>query len=41
MVPVGCDLVVQGSADAARFSQSRWHVVGEFDLEESVLCVGS
>ena len=39
MVPVGCDLVVQGSADAARLSRSRWHVMGDVASEGSVFYV--
>ena len=38
-VPVGCDLVVQGSADAQRLSQSRWHVMGDVAREGKVLYV--
>ena len=38
-VPVGCDLVVQGSADAQRLSQSRWHVMGDVAREGRVLYV--
>ena len=38
-VPVGCDLVVQGSADAERLSQSRWHVMGDVAREGRVLYV--
>ena len=38
-VPVGCDLVVQGSADAERLSQSRWHVMGDVAGEGRVLYV--
>ena len=29
VVPMGCHLVVQGSVDAARLSQSRCHVMGD------------
>ena len=36
---VGCDLVVQGSADAERLSQSRWHVMGDVAREGRVLYV--
>jgi len=39
VVPVGCDLVVQGSADSARLSQSRWHVMGDVAREGRVLYV--
>ena len=39
VVPVGCDLVVQGSADATRLSQSRWHVMGDVAREGRVLYV--
>ena len=39
VLPVGCDLVVQGSADAARLSQSRWHVMGDVAREGRVLYV--
>lgn len=39
VVPVGCDLVVQGSADAVRLSQSRWHVMGDVAREGRVLYV--
>ena len=38
-VPVGCDLVVQGSAAAERLSQSRWHVMGDVAREGRVLYV--
>ena len=38
-VPVGCDLVVQGRADAERLSQSRWHVMGDVAREGRVLYV--
>ena len=38
-VPVGCDLVVHGSADATRLSQSRWHVMGDVAREGRVLYV--
>ena len=38
-VPVGCDLVVQGSADAERLSQSRWHVMGDVARQGRVLYV--
>ena len=36
---VGVDLVVAGSADAARLSQSRWHVFGDVAREGLVLYV--
>jgi hypothetical protein len=39
VVPVGCDLIVQGIADAARLSQSRWHVMGDVAREGRVLYV--
>ena len=38
-VPVGCDLVVQGSADAERLSKSGWHVMGDVAREGRVLYV--
>ena len=38
-VPVGCDLVVQGSADAERLSKSRWHVMGDVAREGRVIYV--
>ena len=41
VVPVGCDLVVQGSADASRLSQSRWHVMGDVAREGRVLYVAT
>jgi predicted nucleotidyltransferase len=36
---VGVDLVVSGSADAARLSGSRWHVFGDVAREGRVLYV--
>ena len=38
-MPVGRDLVVQGSADAERLSQSRWCVMGDVAREGRVLYV--
>ena len=38
-LPCGVDLVVQGSADAARLAGSRWHVMGDVAREGRVLYV--
>ena len=36
---VGVDLVLAGSADAERLSQSRWHVFGDVARQGRVLYV--
>lgn len=36
-LPCGVDLVIQGSAAAARLAQSRWHVMGDVRREGRVL----
>ena len=38
-LPLSVDLVVSGSADAARLAGSRWHVISEAALHGRVLAV--
>ena len=40
-LPCGVDLVIQGSAVAARLAQSRWHVMGDVRREGRVLYAAS
>ena len=40
-LPCGVDLVIQGSAVAARLAQSRWHVMGDVRREGRVLYASS